>query len=138
MNLVYFIVICLITYLLYIGFTGSVGLPKFGSSSFLPSDNDTGEDMCSFLDSDVYNNHVFTDENKPITTDLQERSGKKSQGASHLKVKCSECKKYVYKTDDNHCSYYDRDTRYTNLNSLGLCTALQYPKPCTQIAKILR
>jgi len=137
MKIVYVIIFCLIAYLLYIGFTGSVVLvPTRGSSSFL-QDSDTGEEMCSFLDSDVYNNNVFTDENKPVTTNLQERTAK-NKAASHLQVKCSDCKKYIYKTDDDRCSYYDRDTRYTDLNSLSLCTALQYPKPCTKIAKILQ
>lgn len=103
-------------------------------------------DMCIFLDSDLYNDRIFTDENQPITANLIERNEKeniKRQGiklnsGKHFTVKCDECKKYIYKNEDDNCSPYTYDRRYTASNSLGVCTSIGYSKPCDQVAKILQ
>jgi hypothetical protein len=110
----------------------------------LSAENDIYEgDMCIFLDSDLYNNRLFTDENQPITADLVERNEKdvgrgiKLNSGKHYTVKCDECKKYIYKDERGNCSPYIYDGRYTASNSLGVCTTIGYPKPCDQVAKIL-
>lgn len=101
-------------------------------------------DKCIFLDSDLYNNRLFTDENESITRDMIERrekdvgKGVKLTPGKHYTVKCDECKKYVYKDEKGQCSPYAYDGRYTASNSLGVCTAIGYPKPCDQVAKILQ
>ena len=103
-----------------------------------------GGDRCIFLDSDLYNNRLYTDENQPITVNLVERNEKnvgkgiKLNSGKHYTVKCDECKKYVYKDEKGQCSPYAYDGRYTASNSLGVCTAIGYSKPCDQEAKILQ
>ena len=111
----------------------------------LSAENDIYEgDMCIFLDSDLYNNRLYTDENQPITADLVERNEKdvgrgiKLNSGKHYTVKCDECKKYIYKDDKRQCTPYTYDGRYTASNSLGICTAIGYSKPCDQVAKILQ
>jgi len=112
----------------------------------LDTENDVYEgDMCIFLDSDLYNNRLFTDENQPISADLIERNETdnnigqniKLNAGKHFTVKCDECKKYIYKDQKGQCSPYVYDGRYTASNSLGVCTTIGYSKPCDQIAKIL-
>ena len=101
-------------------------------------------DACIFLDSDLYNNRLFTDEDASITRDMIEKNekdvgkGVKLTPGKHYTVKCSECKKYVYKDQNGQCSPYGYDGRYTASNSLGVCTAIGYAKPCDQKAKILQ
>jgi hypothetical protein len=101
-------------------------------------------DACIFLDSDLYNKKLFTDENKSITRDMIERKEKdlgknvKLRPGKHYTVKCDECKKYIYKDDKGQCTPYAYDGRYTASNSLGVCTAIGYAKPCDQEAKILQ
>ena len=101
-------------------------------------------DACIFLDSDLYNNRLFTDENKSITRDMIEKKqkdvgkGVKLAPGKHYTVKCSECKKYIYKDEKGKCSQYAYDSRYTASDSLGVCTAVGYAKPCDQMAKILQ
>jgi hypothetical protein len=103
-----------------------------------------GGDRCIFLDSDLYNNRLFTDENQPITANLIEKNekevgkGVKLNSGKHFTVKCDECKNYVYKDDKGQCSPYGYDGRYTASNSLGVCTAIGYSKPCEEEAKILQ
>ena len=103
-----------------------------------------GGDRCIFLDSDLYNDKLFTDENKSITRELVEKNQKnipkgiKLDPGKHYTVKCDECKKYVYKDEKGQCSPYGYDGRYTASNSLGVCTAIGYSKPCEQEAKILQ
>ena len=111
----------------------------------LSTDEDVyGGDACVFLDSDLYNDRLFTDENESITRNMIEKNEKnvgkgiKLTPGKHYTVKCDECKKYVYKDEKGQCSPYAYDGRYTASNSLGVCTAIGYPKPCDQIAKILQ
>jgi len=111
----------------------------------LGTDEDVyGGDACIFLDSDLYNDRLYTDENQPITADLIERNEKglgkgiKLNAGKHFKVKCDECKKYIYKDEKGQCSPYAYDGRYTASNSLGVCTAIGYAKPCEQVTKILQ
>jgi len=98
---------------------------------------------CMFLDSDLYNNRLLTDENESITRNIIEKNEKntgkgiKLAPGKHYTVKCNECKNYVYKDEKGQCSPYAYDGRYTALNSLGVCTAIGYSKPCDQVAKIL-
>ena len=112
----------------------------------LSTENDVYEgDTCIFLDSDLYNNRLFTDENQPITAELVERNEKNNVGrgiklnsGTHFTVKCDDCKKYIYKDEKGQCSRYAYDGRYTASNSLGVCNSIGYPKPCDQVAKILQ
>ena len=111
----------------------------------LNTKNDLYEsDMCIFLDSDLYNNKLFTDKNESITRNMIEKNEKnvgkdiKLTPGKHYTVKCNECKNYVYKDDKGQCSPYSYDGRYTASNSLGVCTAIGYAKPCDQKAKILQ
>ena len=103
-----------------------------------------GGDMCIFLDSDLYNDKLFTDENESITRNMIEKNEKdigksvKLAPGKHYTVKCDECKKYVYKDEKGQCSPYGYDGRYTASNSLGVCTAIGYSKPCEEEAKILQ
>jgi hypothetical protein len=113
-------------------------------SNELSTDEDVyGGDACIFLDSDLYNNRLFTDEDASITRDMIEKNekdvgkGVKLTPGKHYTVKCNECKKYIYKDQKGQCSPYGYDGRYTASNSLGVCTAIGYAKPCDQLAKIL-
>ena len=111
----------------------------------LGTEQDTyNNDACIFLDSDLYNDRLFTDENESITRNMIEKKEKdigkgiKLNPGKHYTVKCDECKKYVYKDEKGQCSPYGYDARYTASNSLGVCTAIGYSKPCDQMAKILQ
>jgi len=142
----FFIIILLVLtpVLVYYGATKLVGVQKIVNEE-LGTDKDVyGGDRCIFLDSDLYNNRLFTDENESITRDMIEKNEKdigkdiKLEAGKHYSVKCSECKKYMYKDEKGRCSPYAYDGRYTASNSLGVCTAIGYPKPCEQVAKILQ
>jgi len=111
----------------------------------LSTENDVyNKDACVFLDSDLYNDRLFTDENSSITRDLIEKNQKivpkgiKLNPGEHFTAKCSECGKYIYKDQNGKCSRYTYNNLYTSSNSLGVCTAIGYPKPCDQVAKILQ
>lgn len=154
-NLMLFVVSIIIAFLIYIFIqesefnilTPADAIKKLTNriDRELGTDEDVyGGDACIFLDSDLYNNRLFTNENQPITAKLIERNEKevgkgiKLNSGKHFKVKCDECKNYVYKDEKGQCSPYAYDGRYTASNSLGVCTAIGYPKPCEEEAKILQ
>jgi len=139
--IIFFIIVILILIpILYYFINKWLGIQKV-----LSTENDVyNNDACIFLDSDLYNDKLFTDENQSITRDIVEKNQKyvpegiKLNPGEHFTAKCSDCGKYIYKDDKGQCTPYSYDGRYTASNSLGVCTAIGYPKPCDQVAKILQ
>jgi len=141
--LILILVVFVLVVLLYI-LDRLLGITKVVNDQLDTETDVYNNDACIFLDGDLYNKRLFTDENESITRDMIEKNerdvgkGIKLQPGKHYTVKCSECNKYLYKDDKGKCTPYAYDGRYTASNSLGVCTAIGYAKPCDQVAKILQ
>ena len=105
-----FIIILVITSALILG------LFNLGEIPPLPLPVDTDE-KCKFLATDIINEKVYDNYGNKITN-------------VNTKVKCKECKDYLYKSYDG-CSRYSKESRLMDEdNFLSLCTSIAFPKAC--------
>jgi hypothetical protein len=136
--------------MIYVGFQITIGKEVLSfnplavgnalSSLKIPELNvaDVNQNKCTFLDSDIYNKRVQSIEGELVVEGMAERNPRVGNAPDkHRIINCDDCKKYLYKTDKG-CTPYENNFMYSISGSLGVCTAKGFPKPCEEVAKILR